>query len=480
MRIVIGGIATESCTFSPLPTRLDDFTLYRSEAFLQRYPFLEAFDVEFVPLMWARALPGGSVEASAYHQIKDEYLALLRENALFDGVYLDLHGAMNVERMDDAEGDWISSIRAIVGADCPIAVSFDLHGNISGRVVENLDVMSAYRTAPHVDVIETRRKAIALLLECLTSGVRPMRAWVQIPLVLPGEKTGTEWEPGASVYASLPESDLLPGVWDASLLVGYVWADEPRASATAIVTGTDREMITREAARIAERYWAARAQFEFGVRTGSIDDCIGWALEASESCVFISDSGDNPTAGGAGDTPVFLGRLLANNVESAVVASIVDSEAVAICQRVGIGAEVDLALGGKLDPRTSQPLPVHGRVLGITPSQNTEVVVQIGGVKVIIIERRRPYHFIADFQQLGIEPLDHKIVVVKIGYLEPDLKRAAGAQSGCSRSGHRTVALPAHPAPYLSFRQRYDMAAAPCYLPRIKYSPTRFFTRTIT
>jgi microcystin degradation protein MlrC len=242
---------------------------------------------------------------------------------------------------------------------------------------------------------------------------------------MPGEKTSTEWEPGAGVYASLAESDPIPGVLDASLLVGYVWADEPRASATAIVTGTDRETITREAARIAARYWDARADFNFGARAGSIDECIRWALEAPEACVFISDSGDNPTAGGAGDVPLFLGRLLARNVESAVVASIADVEAVAICQSAGISAEVDLSLGGKLDPHTSKPLPVHGRVLHIEPGENTEVVVQIGGVKAILTQRRRPYHFIADFQRLGIEPLQHKIVVVKIGYLEPDLKRAA-------------------------------------------------------
>src|SRR5690606_10444319 len=113
------------------------------------------------------------------------------------------------------------------------------------------------------------------------------------------------------------------------------------------------------------------------------------------------------------------------NVESAVVASIADDAAVAVCQSAGVGAEVALSLGGKLDNRTSKPLPVRGRVLHIAPSQNTEVVVQIGAVKVIVTQRRRPYHFIADFQRLGIEPLQHKIVVVKIGYLEPDLKRAA-------------------------------------------------------
>ena len=162
VRIVMGGIATESCTFSTLPTRMDDFTLHRGDAFLNRYPFLNELDAEFIPLMWARALPGGSVEASVYQQIKDEFLTLLRQNAPFDGVYLDMHGAMNVQGMDDAEGDWIMSIREVVGDDCLISASFDLHGNISPRVVQHLNTMSAFRTAPHVDVIETRRKALTL------------------------------------------------------------------------------------------------------------------------------------------------------------------------------------------------------------------------------------------------------------------------------------------------------------------------------
>jgi microcystin degradation protein MlrC len=425
MRIAIAGISTESCTFSPLLTRREDFTLHQGTAFLNRYPFLNEFDAEFVPLMWARALPGGSVESGTYRQIRDEFITLLHQNGPFDGVYLDLHGAMNAEGMDDAEGDWIGAVRQTVGGDCLISASFDLHGNISRRVVEQIDMLSAYRTAPHVDTVETRQKALSMLIHCLKQRVRPMRAWVQIPVVLPGERTSTEWEPGASVYASLSESDPLAGVLDASLLVGYVWADEPRASATAIVTGTNADVIRREAVRIARRYWDARTQFDFGVPTGSIDECITRALEAPESCVFISDSGDNPTAGGAGDVPLFLGRLIERNVPSAVVASIGDAAAVAACEAAGIGAEVRLSLGGKLDPRTSAPLPVTGRVINIVPSQNTEVVVQIGGVKAIVTHRRRPYHFIADFQRLGIEPLEHKIVVVKIGYLEPDLKRTA-------------------------------------------------------
>lgn len=425
MRIAIAGLSTESCTFSPLPTRMSDFTLHRGDAFLHRYPFLSDFDVEFVPFLWARALPGGSVEARTYAAIKAELLAQLHEHNHFDGVYLDMHGATNVEGMDDAEGDWIQSIRQVVGPNCLIAASFDLHGNISEREMQYLDMMTAYRTAPHVDMVETRRKAVSMLVTCLREGIRPMRAWVRIPVALPGEKTSTEWEPGLSVYASLAESDTVPGVLDASLLVGYAWADEPRAAATAIVTGTDREAITREAARIAQRYWDARAQFDFGVPTGSIDECIEQALQRPEPTVFISDSGDNPTAGGPCDVPLFLERLLAHHVESAFLACIVDEAAVAECIAAGEGAELDLSLGGKLDPRTSAPLPVRARVLQITPSENTEVLLQIGGVKVIVVQRRRPYHFIADMQRTGADPMQHKIVVIKIGYLEPDLKRNA-------------------------------------------------------
>lgn len=428
MRIALGGVATESCTFSPLPTRLEDFTIQRGTDFLGRYPFLDddpSDGAEFVPLQYARAIPGGPVARAAYETLKRDYLDLLRASGPFDGIYLDLHGAMNVQGMDDAEGDWIAAVREAVGPGCLIAASFDLHGNISQREAETLDILTAYRTAPHVDVIETRAKALRLLRHCLAAGIRPERVWIPIPLVLPGEKTSTEWAPGDRLYAALAESDGAPGLLDISLLVGYVWADEPRASATVIATGTDRPVMAREAARVAQRYWDARHEFQFGVPAGSIEECIGWALAAPERTVFISDSGDNPTAGGAGDVPIALAALLASEVPSAIVASIADAPATAACFAAGVGATVEMALGGKLDPQTSAPLPVRGVVRHLAPGPNPEAILQIGGVSVIVTERRRPYHFIADFQRLGLEPLDHKIVVIKIGYLEPDLKRAA-------------------------------------------------------
>ncbi|MBE2238591.1 MAG: M81 family metallopeptidase [Caldilineaceae bacterium] len=426
MRIALGGIAIESCTFSPLPSRLDDFTVRRGADFLDRYPFLADFAgrAEFVPLLYARALPGGSVEPDAYAALKAEYLDLLRANGPWDGVYLDFHGAMHVRGMDDAEGDWVTAVREVVGPACLLAASFDLHGNISEREAATLDMLTAFRTAPHVDYMETRAKALRMLLDCLDQQLRPARVWIPIPVVLPGEKTSTEWAPGDRLYAALTESDGAPGLLDISLLVGYVWADEPRTSATVIATGLDRNVLAREAQKVAQRYWDARHEFQFGVPAGTIDECIAWGLDAPESCVFISDSGDNPTAGGAGDTTVALAALIKHGAP-AVVASIADAPAIQTMLAAGVGASVAVELGGKLDPITCQPLAVHGIVRHLARSENTEAVLQVGDVHVIVTERRRPYHFVADMQRLGLEPLAHKLVVIKIGYLEPDLKRHA-------------------------------------------------------
>ncbi len=428
MRIAIGGIATECCTFSPLLAGLDYFRVRRGAELLAGYPFLANFEAEYIATLQARAIPGGSVEMSAYQTLKGEFIALLRQAGRLDGLYLDMHGAMNVYGMDDAEGDWITAAREVVGLDCLISASFDLHANISQREIDKLDMLTTFRTAPHVDVEETREKSFTMLMTCLREGIRPQMAYIPVPVVLPGEKTSTEWEPGLSLYASLPEIDHIPGVMDASVFVGYVWADEPRAHATIVVTGTDSTVIQREAAKLAQTYWDIRDQFRFGVPDGSIDECIQWALEAPEQPVFISDSGDNPTAGGVGDMPLFLERLLALHVPDAVVASIADAEATEVCYMAGVGAEVTVSLGGKLDHIHGKPLAITGIVkfLHQTDDLNDrQVVLQIGGVQVIVTQRRRPYHYIADFQRLGIEPDDHKIVVVKVGYLVPELKAAA-------------------------------------------------------
>ena len=429
LRIAIGGIATESCTFSPLPTRREDFVVTRGEELLRRYPFLSQFDARFIPTLGAWAMPGGVVEHDAYREFKAEFLQALRRAGPLDGLYLDLHGAMYVDGLDDAEGDWVTAAREVVGPDALISVSLDLHGNATQQLVEQADILTAYRTAPHRDVLETRRRACALLVRCLEEKLRPESVWMRVPVILPGERVVTDVEPAASLYAELKEVDRLPGILSASILVGYVWADDPHATASVIVTGTDRAEAQRQAARLARRYWDARHDFRFAVEAGTMDECIRWALAAPEAPVFISDSGDNPTAGGVGDVPAMLERLLAHDVPDAVFANIVDAEAVAACRTAGLGAEVHVSLGGKLDPLHGSPLPVSGRVMHLAPpgprGGGHQAVLQVGGVRVILTERRKAFHHLADFQQVGIDPLEHEIIVVKMGYLVPDLQRVA-------------------------------------------------------
>ena len=353
-------------------------------------------------------------------------LAGMRKLLPLDGVYLDMHGAMNVQGMDDAEGDLISAVRELVGRDCPIAASYDLHGNVSRRIMSQLDIISGYRTAPHIDTLETRARTVSLLLRCLRSPARPHKAFVPIPVGLPGEKTSTEWQPGKDIYAAIPGEIDGERVWDATIQVGYVWADEPRMTACAIAIGSDASANIEAANRLAQRFWDRRAEFQFGVEALSIDDCIRRALAVDAGTVLISDSGDNLTAGGPGDVTAFLERALDIQPPDLVYAGISDEAAVQTCLEAGAGSEVSLELGGKLDNRNSQPLPVRGEVEFIKADpDNPKVVLRLGGIRVLLSARRTSFQRRQQFLDLGIIPERHAIIAVKIGYLVPELKAMA-------------------------------------------------------
>nr|MBA2470665.1 M81 family metallopeptidase [Chloroflexia bacterium] len=252
---------------------------------------------------------------------------------------------------------------------------------------------------------------------------------------LPGERTSTMWEPGATVYRKLEESDAIAGVLDASLWVGYVWADQPRANASTVVTGTDVEAIRGEALRIARRYWDARHDFGFGVSTGSADWAIDEALKLDQKAVLISDSGDNPTAGGAGDIPYMVERLLArpelaSGQQTAIVSAIASAGAVRTAKAAGIGRTVDVVIGGVDDPVNGSSLALRGEVYSIyenDPVGGDIAVIRIGGVHVVIPSRRKPYHQLREFAHLSLDLTDHDITVGKWGYLEPELRAAASS-----------------------------------------------------
>jgi microcystin degradation protein MlrC len=430
MRIAVGGIGVECCTFSPLPTRLDDFARWRGDALLARYAFRNAHQgVTFVPIVRAGAIPGGPVAPEAYATIKEEFLEGLRQGGPWDGVYLDMHGAMFVQGMQDAEGDWTTAVREVVGAECLIAASYDLHGNVSPRVMQNLDILTAYRTAPHIDGAETRARAIRLLVDSLRTQIRPLSAFVPIPTLFPGEKAMTTTEPAQSLYARLPETIARYGLLDASLLVGYAWADEPRVASAAVAVGQNAASVAQAARELASAWWAQRANFTFGMPTGSIDACIRKAHEAAQhgKPVFISDAGDNITGGGVGDVPLMLARMLEAGVRNAVYAAIADAEAVAACFNAGTRTEVTLALGGKLDTRHGTPLHVTGTVVNLveTDPNNRQAVVDVAGIKTVLTERRMAFTTVAQFDALALDLNQYDVVGIKLGYLFPELRPMA-------------------------------------------------------
>lgn len=425
MRIAFGGIHTECSTYNPVLNYADDFRIVRGDELTTNpyFAFLQDYDAEFLPTFHARAIAGGPVARITYDDFKQDFLTRLAAQLPVDGVYLAMHGAVYVEGMEDAEGDWISATRALVGPDCPISVSYDLHGNVTQRIIDAIDMFSTYRTAPHIDVEETMRRSVSMLVKSLQTGVKPGVVWAPIPVVLPGERTSTEDEPAKSLYARLPGINALEHIWDASLMVGYVWADEPRATAAAIMTGTDADVLAEQAAKLALAYWQARDEFSFGCVTGSIEECVAMAIASETAPVILADSGDNPTGGGVGDRADVLAELIRQKAQEVIVAGITDKPATDAAFAAGVGATLTLTVGASLDPAGGkvQAEFVVKHLSDDARSLAKQALLQTGGITLVVADRRRPYHNLADFALLELQPAAAKIVVVKSGYLSPEL-----------------------------------------------------------
>jgi microcystin degradation protein MlrC len=470
-RIAIAGLAIESSTFSPARTHEEAFHPRVGDEVLEAYPFLAPGSATrrraaWLPALTGRALPGGMVTREAYESLVTRMLDLLRENAPYDGLFFDIHGAMSVEGLDDPEGDLIERIREVVGKDTLISTSMDLHGNVSWRLAHQSDLITCYRMAPHEDEVESKRRALENLLDRIESGRgKPAyKAWIPVPILLPGEKTSTRIEPGKSLYAQVAPAAARPGVVDAAIWIGYAWADEPRNHAVVMVTGDDEEVVTTTAEELARSFWEARSQFDFVAPTTTLQEALDEALASDERPFIISDMGDNPTAGGAGDVTWTLNEILkrpefeAEDGPSLIYASLPGPELVEEAEKAGVGGEVSALAGAAIDDRYSPPIRLSGTIEAIEHGDRhaeTEVVVRVGSVRVIVTAKRKPYHHEADFTRLGLKPRETDILVVKIGYLVPELYdmrggwlmalTPGGVDQDLERLGYRHIQRPMFP-----------------------------------
>jgi len=441
-KIAIAGIGIESSTFSPAQTHEEAFHARIGDTIFDRYSFFnEGSDIrkraDWVPTFLGKSLPGGIVTKEAYESMVEKTIHMLKENGPYDGLWFDIHGAMSVVGLKDAEGDLIKRIRKVVGSDVLISTSMDLHGNVSEALAKHSDLITCYRMAPHEDALESKKRSILNLLNRLESGKgKPKyKAWVPIPILLPGEKTSTRIEPGKSLYAQIPSVENQEGVIDAAIWIGYAWADEPRNHAVVMVTGDDKEHVTAGAEKLAKAFWDVRNEFEFVAPVATLKESLEMALTSDKKPFMISDMGDNPTAGGAGDVTWTLNELLkrpefaTKNGPSLIYASIPGPQLIEEALKVGVGGKVSALAGAQVDGRFAPPLKLEGTITAIKQGDRdaeVEVVVQIGSIQAIITKKRKPYHHKKDFTDLGLNPNETDIIVVKIGYLVPELYEMRG------------------------------------------------------
>ena len=470
-KIAIAGLGIESSTFSPALSTEEAFHAKTGDSVFTRYPFLQVDSLsrnraEWIPTLVGKSLPGGTVTREAYESLVTKSLKMLEENGPYDGLFFDIHGAMSVVGLDDPEGDLIERIRAVIGNEVLISTSMDLHGNVSERLAKHTDLITCYRMAPHEDAIESKKRAVTNLLDRLENGKgKPaFKAWVPVPILLPGEKTSTRIEPGKSLYAAVPGVANQKGVIDAAIWIGYAWADEPRNHAVVMVTGDDKEKVVTGAEELAQSFWDVRNEFEFVAPTTTLDESLKLALASDKKPYMISDMGDNPTAGGAGDVTWTLQQLLARpeftseKGTSLIYASIPGPEFVEKAKEIGVGGKIKAEAGAAVDNRFAGPVLLDGTITAIKEGDTNaevEVVVKVGNIHVIVTKKRKPYHHLSDFTNLGLNPKETDIVVVKIGYLVPELYdmrgdwtmalTPGGVDQDLNRLGYKRIKRPMFP-----------------------------------
>jgi microcystin degradation protein MlrC len=436
-RIAIAGLAIESSTFSPAKTTEPNFKARIDEDVFSYYPFLQKDSLyrkkaNWIPTLRGHALPGGIVTKEAYNSLVNKTLEKLKNNLPYDGLFFDIHGAMSVEGIDDPEGDFIKKIRELVGYDTLISTSMDPHGNVSYELAKETDLITCYRMSPHEDAIESKRRAVTNLIERLESGKgKPLfKSRIKVPILLPGEKTSTRIEPGKSLYGKIDPETKKEGVIDAAIWMGYPWADEPRNHGVVVVYGDNKEEVKNSSEFLAKSFWDVKDEFEFVAPVGTLEKSLELAINSDTKPFIISDMGDNPTAGGAGDVTWTLKRLLERgefrneNGPSLIYASIPGPKLIENAKNLKVGDYVEGFVGAEVDDRFSPPIFLRGKIkskkIGDINAK-TEVVVQSGSINVIVTEKRKPYHYIKDFTDLNLDPESIDILMVKIGYLVPQL-----------------------------------------------------------
>jgi microcystin degradation protein MlrC len=415
-RLAIARLWHEGNSFSPVPTGIEDFLASEwvaGEAAREVYrdteteiggalDFLAAHpDWEAVFLRQAAAMPSGILRRDVFEQYCAELEAQL-DGGGFDAVYLSLHGAMVVEDLPLADLELIRRVRAAIGPGVKLAASFDLHANMHPGIAQLIDIGTAYRSYPHIDMRPTGRRALELLRDAVEGRTRPVGTIVKLGAILPSINMRTAAGPMAEMEAAARAAEALPGVLDASIFGGFTYGDTPSAGASVMVFANAEASVAEAVAEALIQDYAARRD-DFFIRLPSPEEGLRQALAGGPLPTAIVDAGDNPYSGGIGDTPELIRAVLARQPEMpTVVAFYCDPALVQQAVAAGLGAPLSGSFGARLTRDYGEPVPFTGTVSLLTDGRfrnrgpvlggmavelGQTAVISIGQVRVIVTSR---------------------------------------------------------------------------------------------
>lgn len=443
-KVAIGGMNHESNTFNPIKTYASDFLVLNGSDFESKvgdnynsakglYETLKNYGYDVVPTIFARAVPNGVVSKNFYLQTKEKMLGMLSEIKDLDAIALTLHGSMRVEDIGDAEGSLLSAIRELF-PNLPILVSLDMHATITERMIKSANGFVGYKTAPHIDTYETGSHAAKLVKEVLEGKKEIFMKAYKIPILIAGEKSETSVEPMKTMISLVKDEEKKTGILAASFLLGFPWADTQDAGVTALVVAEKEETAKRSAMFLAEEFWKKREDFKFHVETYENNEAIEIAIEAKERPLYLSDSGDNPTAGATGDSNDLLVDLLNHRLvqtyeKDILYSGFFDPYSIEKCFFAGLDKEVDIELGGHFDKLNGAPVRLKVKVLKLTkdygPYKSKLALVRYKNILIVITSKHIGFGDDKLLEVLGIDPYKCDIVILKLGYLEDCFKTSS-------------------------------------------------------
>lgn len=441
LRIYVAGLSHETNSFSPIPTSMRSFesdVCYRpgdeaGRAAALAFPGYgdavavareRGFSVVEGPCFWTQ--PSGPVTRALYEELREEILEGLRAAQPVDMVVLNLHGAMMAQGLDDCEGDLLAHVRRIVGPDMPIGALLDLHGNVSPQMIGSGTVIVGVKEYPHVDYRPRAGELVAILAEMAAGRVRPCTVWRSIPIL---SLQGTTEEPMRSLVAALSAYEERDHILSVTLMHGFPWSDWKRTGASVLIVaepgaeGAAKAIADEVAGRFVDNLEAAPAE-----RLG-VGEAVREALATPRGPgpVVIADSSDNPGGGAACDSSFLLRELLDRKVDRAAIGMIWDPQAAIIAADAGVGARMDLRIGGKIGALSGDPVDLAGaevvairddlrqRVFSDVPSDPLGLAIwlRVGGIDIVINSIRQQVFSPECFTGLGIDLAGKDVVVVK-------------------------------------------------------------------